>query len=248
MLTRLRFYRLYLMERMMSKGKEGTLIVANQKELTQWLTLKQASEFLGIHYTTLRVWADKGEIPVFRTPGGHRRFSAADLRRFLAARVDHQIATDSDAFVSVALGRVRAEIEKMPRDQSGWRYSLDDNATVARRSRGRQLFALAIAYVTKPKQRERVLEEGRQLGGEYGKEAADIHLGLVETGRAVQFFRSQLAQVLHTKEQPSGLDAEDVRVRQLIDYFLDEVLYSVLDGYEQAKESKSETGLLVKQK
>ena len=52
----------------------------------QWLTLKEASEFLGVHFTTLRGWADRGEIPVFRTPGGHRRFGHNDLRRFLAER------------------------------------------------------------------------------------------------------------------------------------------------------------------
>ena len=43
-----------------------------------WLTLKEACDFLGVHYTTLRSWADKGEISVFRTPGGHRRPSRSD--------------------------------------------------------------------------------------------------------------------------------------------------------------------------
>ncbi|MCB0134891.1 MAG: helix-turn-helix domain-containing protein, partial [Caldilineaceae bacterium] len=33
----------------------------------KWLTLKEASAFLGVHFTTLRGWADRGEIPVFRT-------------------------------------------------------------------------------------------------------------------------------------------------------------------------------------
>ena len=71
----------------------------------QWLTLKEASEFLGVHFTTLRKWADEGEIRVFRTPGGHRRFSLADLRRFLEERVRHEVTPDSEAVLSVAVDR-----------------------------------------------------------------------------------------------------------------------------------------------
>ena len=87
--------------------------------------------------------------------------------------------------------------------------------------------------VLKPNQRPRLLAEGQQLGREYGKEAALTQIGLTETGRAVQFFRSQLAQVLRSSENPRILDSDDVRVRQLIDQFLDEVLYAVLQGYEE---------------
>ena len=39
-----------------------------------WLTLSEAAEQLGVHPTTLRRWADNGDIPVSVTPGGHRRF------------------------------------------------------------------------------------------------------------------------------------------------------------------------------
>jgi excisionase family DNA binding protein len=205
----------------------------NNQTSTQWLTLKQASDFLGVHYTTLRTWADRGEIRVFRTPGGHRRFSAADLRRFLEERAGQSIVTDSDAFVNVAVGRVREEIQKIPHDQMRWHYPLDAHGSDERRRRGRQLFALAIAFVVKPKQRNRLLEEGRQLGWDYGHEAAASQVGLVETGRAVQFFRSQLMQVLHNEESTRMPDADDFQIQRLIDHFLDEMLYAVLEGYEQ---------------
>ena len=35
----------------------------------QWLTLGEASKYLGVHYSTLRSWSDDGDIAVFRTPG-----------------------------------------------------------------------------------------------------------------------------------------------------------------------------------
>jgi excisionase family DNA binding protein len=216
----------------MSQGDQNQHLLVSRPAPVQWLALKDASEFLGVHFTTLRKWADSGEIRVFRTPGGHRRFSMADLRRFLEERAGQLAPTDADAFLNVAVGRVRAELEKMPHEQARWATQLDDDARDLRRQRGRQLFALAIAYVLKPAQRERLLAEGRRLGYEYGTEAAVSELGLMETGRAVQFFRSQLNQVLRSDESGPMLDADDVRVQQTIDYFLDEVLYAVLNGYE----------------
>lgn len=195
----------------------------------QWLTLKEASDFLGIHFTTLRAWTDKGEIPVFRTPGGHRRFSLADLRRFLDERAGNMIVVNLDKMVNTALGRVRAEMAKRPDGQMTWRGPLDENLARTRRERGQRLFALALSYVLKPNQRDALEEEGRKLGLEYGHEAAANQVSLVEIGRAVQFFRNQLVEIVRTDEQ---LDASDIRIERLLHHFLDEVLYAVLDGYE----------------
>src|SRR5512141_2507723 len=48
-----------------------------------WLDLSEAAHYLGVHFTTLRRWADAGQVPCIRTPGGRRRFAAADLQVFL---------------------------------------------------------------------------------------------------------------------------------------------------------------------
>ncbi len=211
------------------------LAVVGENAVPQWLALKEASDFLGVHFTTLRTWADNGDIPVFRTPGGHRRFSLDDLRRFLAQR--SQLATaDEHRIVSVAVVRAREELERqLPVDQR-WRYPLQGDAEQARRQRGRQLFALAVSFVLKPAQSERLLEQGRELGREYGWEAARSGIGLPETGKAVQFFRSQLVETVRHQEGAALPDADDLRVQRLIDLFLDEVLYAVLDGYERGRE------------
>lgn len=202
---------------------------------TQWLALKEASEFLGVHFTTLRTWADNGDIPVFRTPGGHRRFSIDDLRRFLVERSSHLASPDEHGLVDVAVGRVRLELQRSAPAAPRWHYPLQGDAAQARRQRGQQLFSLAVAYVMKPGQRERLLESGRDLGYEYGREAAVSGVGLVETGRAVQFFRTQLVEAVRGEEGSPPPDADDLRIQRLIDHFLDEVLYAVLDGYERSR-------------
>ena len=160
----------------------------------QWLALKEASDFLGVHFTTLRTWADNGDIPVFRTPGGHRRFGLDDLRRFLSDRGNQLTPSTARGLVDVAVGRVRQELQRTAPAPQRWQYPLQGAAQQARRQRGQQLFVLAVSYVMKPGQRERLIENGRELGREYGREAAQSGVGLAETGRAVQFFRSQFGR------------------------------------------------------
>jgi len=209
----------------------------------QWLTLKEASDFLGIHFTTLRSWADNGDIQVFRTPGGHRRFSSTDLRRFLEKRVDRNDLADQSRVIDNAIQHVHREMARLPNDQLQWQYQLDDEATAVRRNRGQQLFALALSFVMKPAQRERILQEGRRLGHEYGQEAHSNQVNLVESGRAVRFFRNQLVQAVSALESPELLDADDLRIQQQIDHFLDEVLYAVLEGYEHSLSIDAKPGV-----
>ncbi len=214
---------------------ETQLPIPARDAAVAWLSLKDASDFLGIHFTTLRVWADRGEVRVFRTPGGHRRFSADDLRRFLEERAGGTAAaqsSESSAVVDAALTRVRDELSRPSSEQVGWREQMGNDPSVARQQRGRQLLALAMAYVMRPTQREQVLAEGARLGVEYGHDAAQHGVSLPATGRAVQFFRAQLIETVRSRDAAGVMDADDQRMQQLIDHFLDEVLYAVLDGYE----------------
>lgn len=47
------------------------------------LTTGQVADLFGVHIDTVRVWADSGRIPSFRTPGGQRRFRPADVNALL---------------------------------------------------------------------------------------------------------------------------------------------------------------------
>jgi excisionase family DNA binding protein len=209
----------------------GSGATSGSGDKVKWLALKDASEFLGVHFTTLRGWADRGEIPVFRTPGGHRRFSLDDLRRFLTERARALPAPSSNALVQAAVDRVRVEMNRSDAPVQRWHHQGSLMAGQERRERGRMLFSLAISYVMKPQQREHLLEAAHELGWQYGLDAASTGITLAETGRAVQFFRQQLIDAVRANgsERP---DSDDIRVERLLNNFLDEILYAVLDGYE----------------
>jgi excisionase family DNA binding protein len=43
----------------------------------------EAAEYLGVARGELRVWSNTGMVPVFRTPGGRRRYAFEDLNEFI---------------------------------------------------------------------------------------------------------------------------------------------------------------------
>ena len=53
---------------------------------SDWLSLGPAARLVGVDPDTLRRWADAGQIAVFTTPGGHRRFERRALERMRMAR------------------------------------------------------------------------------------------------------------------------------------------------------------------
>jgi hypothetical protein len=54
-----------------------------------WLSLGPAARLVGVDPDTLRRWADAGQVDVFTTPGGHRRFERRALERMRDARRPH---------------------------------------------------------------------------------------------------------------------------------------------------------------
>lgn len=53
--------------------------------IRRFLNVSEAADFLGVSAASLRKWSDQGLVPVYRTPGGQRRYAPADLEQFLAS-------------------------------------------------------------------------------------------------------------------------------------------------------------------
>lgn len=47
-------------------------------------TGNQVAALFGVHVSTIVRWADEGKIPVFKTPGGRRRYPRAEIDALLA--------------------------------------------------------------------------------------------------------------------------------------------------------------------
>lgn len=56
---------------------------ASPAPTNRFLNVSEAADFLGVSAASVRKWSDQGLVPVFRTPGGQRRYSPDDLVAFL---------------------------------------------------------------------------------------------------------------------------------------------------------------------
>jgi excisionase family DNA binding protein len=75
----------------------------NERQLV--FTSSQAARYLGVSLATIRRWTDAGHVSCYRTPGGQRRFSRAQLDEFVTSmqssgRADAPVVLESDARVA----------------------------------------------------------------------------------------------------------------------------------------------------
>lgn len=49
----------------------------------KFMNVGQAATYLGVSAAALRNWSNRGLVPVYRTPGGQRRYDATDLDDFM---------------------------------------------------------------------------------------------------------------------------------------------------------------------
>jgi excisionase family DNA binding protein len=53
------------------------------EKTSRLLNVGQAADYVGVSAASLRNWSNRGLVPVYRTPGGQRRFSTDDLDEFM---------------------------------------------------------------------------------------------------------------------------------------------------------------------
>lgn len=54
----------------------------------RFLNVSQAASYLDVSAASLRLWSDQGKVPVYRTPGGQRRFRVGDLDAFMESMLE----------------------------------------------------------------------------------------------------------------------------------------------------------------
>lgn len=197
-----------------------------------WLSIREASRLLGVHIGTVREWTDAGKLPSYRTAGGHRRFSTADLQGFLdQQRKSSNTLTPTEH----ALRRVREELRAHP--HADW-YPPDtaqpnDPARARQREFGQRLLAPVVAFVEEPDRREALLDEGRRTAREYGRLLAASGLSASNAARATIHFRQLILKtVLEVHLGSRTGDEEDAKLFQRVSAFLDEILLALVDAYQ----------------
>jgi excisionase family DNA binding protein len=196
--------------------------------------MRRACEILGVNQSTLRAWTDGGRVPVFLTPGGHRRYREADLRALLEAG-GHAPAVEP---LASALLASHARYEQVARQalSSPWFERFDAPARRQFRLLGTSMLNLLTTHVsaTSPAERESALARGRELAAEYGEMATRLGLTLAEATEAFLLFRNPVLETVHQwlgQQAPPSRQAGETLSR--VNQFMDQVLIAMTAAHER---------------
>jgi excisionase family DNA binding protein len=209
-------------------------------EQNDWVSLGEAAEILGVHPTTVRHWADGGDLPSQRTPGGHRRFRRRDLMHWASRQQasTHEVGSnEAQLMMQSALGRARLEVVDGQLHGLGWYDQFNEETRQAHRLLGRRLLEILTRYLAEPTLHDSLRVEIRAMGAEYARLSEQNALSLTDSVRAFLFFRDlltesviQLAEILslHTPRDWSD------RLRQ-VNVITDELLLALIEEYGQGQ-------------
>ncbi|MCC6382139.1 MAG: helix-turn-helix domain-containing protein [Dehalococcoidia bacterium] len=178
------------------------------RQTQTWLTLGAAATLLGVSESTVRRWADAGDIRFYRTRGGHRRILEQDLRNFMTS-APAQPARDSDRISDLALTRIKRRLSRSRQSHTSGLDALPNDARDRLRLMGRQLVDLFARYIATGSRKERFTEDARTIGREYGR---TLVASSVKLTTAVATFNSLRRSVEETASQiatESGLPSEE---------------------------------------
>jgi excisionase family DNA binding protein len=198
-----------------------------------WLSLSDAAKLLGVHPSTVRLWSDKGAIPVHKTQGGHRRYKRGELLLWAESNSKSRgEAIEPEGMMNEVVKNVRMQISEGHLEAESWYQKLDNDARTQYRMSARSLFQGLMTYVsTNGKEAE---SEAYAIGYEYASRARRYNLSYVDAARAFLFFRDTLVEsVIKVYGEANVPTKRATEMYTKIHTFTDEILISLLETFRK---------------
>lgn len=196
------------------------------------ISISEASQILGVNEATLRQWTDEGKFDAFVTPGGHRRYSKSDLKKF--TRSCHKTIGMKDLVTEIEDTSIRhGEIARSFLDNSVQIARPDEEHQKKLADLGRRLLALTARYVSEPAHRQDTLTEARDIGSSFGRLLAEIGLPLTSAVGAFLMHRDPILQaVSHLLAKREAQGSRIMDAIPLTNRFIDEALISMIAAHQ----------------
>ncbi len=196
----------------------------------EWLSLQEASERLGVSPATLRLWADRGRVHAFRTPGGHRRFRREDLAALTAGGEAPGTGQPLRVLAHAALGRARFELSEGWLDKEAWYAHFPEGAREAHRELGRRVIRGLSDLMSTTEPEEALDRRARELGRAYGELNRKYDISLSDALRAFLFFRDSFVESLvELAKTAPALDT--LALMRQTNRFVDRMLLTMVESY-----------------
>ena len=199
----------------------------------EWLSLREAAEILGMHPATVRLWADRNELPSRRTNGGHRRFRRTDIEARLHQSEEPKRDPAAQLLIQSVLGRVRFAFTDGTLNTFPWYQHSNSTARDAYRQLGRRLLDLLLRSLQDDTHQDALRQEAVQLGVEYGTITCQSHVPVADAVRAFLYFRTLIDEgVLQLAEVRGSRDHENIWLESLhqIQMITNEILPALIEA------------------
>lgn len=199
---------------------------------SEWVSLRQAADMLGVHPATVRNWADRGDLPTRRTPGGHRRFHKADLTHYAESQGELQ-PLEVQVIIQNALGQTRQQVGGGTLNQEAWYAAMSEATRDALRNQGRRVLEALRHYIGAGAP-DAQLAQAITLGKEYAQVLETDGLTLPQAVRGFLYFSDFVINAILTWSeivQPRSANDWANLLRQ-VNTFTNAMLLSILEYYQ----------------
>jgi excisionase family DNA binding protein len=202
----------------------------------EWLSLREAAEILGMHPATVRLWADRNELPSRRTSGGHRRFRRTDIEARLHQTAEPKQDPAAQMLIQSVLGRVRFAFTDGTLNTFPWYQHFNETARGAYRQLGRRLLDLLLRALHDDTHKDELQREAIQLGREYGSITCKSYVPVADAVRAFLYFRTlidegvlQLAEIRGTRDNDALLVESLHQIQTITNEILPALIEAAMD-------------------
>jgi excisionase family DNA binding protein len=203
-----------------------------------WLSLKEVSEILGVHPSTVRNWANQGVLPVHRTQGGHRRFQRSELELWIQSQRVNS-TDEANSLFQNALSFARFQISEAHLEKQSWYHKIDEIGRSSYRRSGRVLVQGLIKSQVLDENAAKA--EARVIGVDYASNGRRFGLTILESVQAFLFFRNVLQEAAYHAYESAAIQSPYAwgDMFRNINSFTDLILLTLIETYETLENGKN---------
>lgn len=197
------------------------------------VSIGEASELLGVSEAALRQWTDEGRIKAFITPGGHRRYSKTELKKFMSSHA--KMFGIKDLVVELEdTVHLHREIARTSLSTISWYSNLSEESQGHLAELGRRLLNLTIRYIAEPSKREENTKLIRDVGHNHGEILAKLGLPLTDSIAAFILHRDPIMNTAtHLLRKREAVTGRVVEAIPLVTHVIDEALVALVAAHQQ---------------
>ena len=198
------------------------------------VSIGEASAILGVSEAALRIWTDEGKVNAFITPGGHRRYAKAELKKLMSSH--QKMPGIKDLVVELKdTAHLHREISRSFQNTE-WYSQLSPESQESLANWGRRLHNLIICYVSEPTKREETMILTREVGQGFGVTLANLGFPLTDSVEAFILHRNPIINAAtDLLKQRGTLTGSIIEVIPMVGKVMDEALVSLVAAHQQTR-------------